>query len=359
MRILHLEASKGWGGQEIRILQEAVAMRERGHTVAFAIMTGGALAIKAKEAGFVVEEMSFFYKAWIPTLFRLLWMIRKHKIEIVNTHSSLDAWIGGIAARIAGKKIVRTRHLSTQVRPGWNSRTLYKTLADFVVTTCEAIIGPLSEQSSRPRQFFRSIATGVDPEKIQFNPREVESFRKKMGAENAFLVGTACFLRSWKGIEEFLETAHRLREIKDLKWVIIGGGRTEHYRKIAQEMKLEQIVHFTGHLENPFHAMKALDVFVLLSTANEGVSQALLQAGFLKRPLIATSVGGLSEVCLHQKTGLLVAPRCPEEVVSAVLRCKNNPVLCEEMGRQAHALVAERFTFQQTIDGMERVYQNL
>ena len=357
MRILHLEASTGWGGQEIRILEEAKAMRERGHIVFFAIMRGGLLAPRARDAGFEVCEMNFQYKAWGWTLCKLLWFLRKYQIEILNTHSSLDAWIGGIAARIAGKKIIRTRHLSTPVRPGWNSRALYKTLADFVVTTCEAIIEPLSTQSGKPRHLFQSIATGVDPAKIRSDLEKTEEFRRSLGAEGTFIVGTACFMRSWKGIEEFLQAAQLLRERKDLTWVLIGGGHLDRYRRLAKEMQLDGIVHFTGHLENPFPALAALDAFALLSTKNEGVSQAILQAAFLKKPLIATPTGGLPEVCLDQKTGFIVAPHSPREVANAVIRLKENAILCEKMGSNAHALVCERFTFKQTIDGMERVYQ--
>lgn len=356
MRIIHLEASTGWGGQEIRILQEAKAMRERGHILSFAIMKGGVLATRAREAGFDVCELNFHYRGWGKALCQLLWILRKQQIDIVNTHSSLDAWIGGIAARLAGKKIVRTRHLSTPVRSGWNSRTLYRTLADFVVTTCEAIIAPLSQQSKRPLTFFRSIATGVDTEKIQVNWANVEAFRSKIGAKDSFLVGTACFMRSWKGIEEFLQAAALLREKSEIKWVLIGGGNADYYRKMAEGMGLGERVHFTGHLENPFDAMAALDVFTLLSTANEGVSQAILQAAFLQKPLIATPTGGLCEVCLDGHTGFLVPPFAPEQVADGVLRLHADASLREKMGQAAAALVREKFTFQQTVDGMEQIY---
>jgi glycosyltransferase involved in cell wall biosynthesis len=356
MRIIHLEASKGWGGQEIRILQEAEAMRERGHTVIFGVAPGGCLVARARAAGFEVYEISFIYRSWLFTFFRLLLLFCKHKIEIVNTHSSLDAWIGGISARIGGRKIVRTRHLSTPIRFGWNSRTLYRTLADFVVTTCQAVIEPLSQQSGQPLDRFRSIATGVNPDKMESSPNKIQQFRQKIGAEGKLLVGTVCFLRSWKGIEEFLQAAARLREEKEVRFVIVGGGQLERYQKMAKQMDLDEIVHFTGHLESPFNAIAALDIFVLLSTANEGVSQAILQAAFLKKPLIATPTGGLREVCLDQKTGILVSPFCSKEVADAVRIMHYNPHVREKWGQAAHELVLENFTFKQTIDGMEQVY---
>ena len=134
MNILHLEASSGWGGQEIRILREAEGMVNRGHLVILAVMSGGGLIKEARKKGFKVIEMNFKKWALPITLFRLFWLIYRFKIDIINTHSSLDSWIGGIAGRLSGKIIIRTRHLSSPIKKGLNSWLLYGKLADFVVT---------------------------------------------------------------------------------------------------------------------------------------------------------------------------------------------------------------------------------
>jgi hypothetical protein len=166
MNILHLEASSGWGGQEMRILKEAEGMRLRGHTVVFGVMKGGALIERARAAGFVVYPLNFKKLSWIFCLFSLMRIIFRHRIDLVNTHSSLDGWIGGIAARLAKRKIVRTRHLSTPIKPGINSRLLYGKLADFVVTTCESVVPIIAKQSGKPLSLLRSIPTGVDPRSL-------------------------------------------------------------------------------------------------------------------------------------------------------------------------------------------------
>ena len=360
MNILHLEASSGWGGQEIRILSEAIGMRERGHLVVIAVTKGGQLAAKARLEGFTVYELNFRRPAWVFCLFKLLIIMRSHRINIVNTHSSLDSWIGGIAARLGKRKLVRTRHLSTPIKKGFNSRFVYGTLADFVVTTCESILPMISKQSGKKLDLCRSIATGVDPEKIQAPLQEVVRFRKEVGAQNGdFIVGTVCMMRSWKGIDDLLKAANLLRDVPNLKWVIVGGGHAERHKKLAKELNLEGLVHFTGHLDNPFSAIRALDLFALLSTAHEGVSQAILQAAFLKRPLLSTKTGGLREVCINEKTGLNVAPYSFEEVAKAVLSLKENPLKAVRFGEAAHQLVIEKFTLKSTLDQMEQVYTRL
>ncbi len=360
MNILHLEASLGWGGQEIRILRESEGMKERGHEVILGVSKGGKLVEQARKAGFTVYELNFHRSSWIVSLFQLLKIIRHHGIDLVNTHSSLDAWIGGITARLARIPIIRTRHLSTPIKPGWNSRLVYGKLADFVVTTCEAIIPMIATQSGKPLSLCRSIATGVDPNRIFYRPEETIRFRESLGVvPSDFLIGTACSMRSWKGIDDLLGAAHLLRSHLDIQWVVIGGGHAERHLKKAKELELDGIVYFTGHLDNPFPALGALDVFTLLSTAHEGVSQAILQAAYLKKPLIATPVGGLGEVCIDHKTGLQVAPFSPEQVAEAVLELKDNPPLCQQLTQEAHQLVANHFTFKQTLDQMEGVYQQV
>ena len=353
LNILHLEASPGWGGQEIRILREAEGMRRRGHEVIFGIMKGGALALEARKRGFCVYELPFQKLYWPFVLPRLLLMMSRHRISLVNTHSSLDSWVGGIAGRLYGIPIVRTRHLSTKIKKGLNSRLLYGFLADRVVTTCAAILPMISLQSGKALSLVRSIPTGVDPEFLE-DSRKEGSVQKTEG----FLVGTACFMRSWKGINDLLEAANLLRDVPNLRWRIIGGGHEAAYRKKAADLNLEGIVEFTGHLQNPIPAIEELDAFALLSTAHEGVSQAILQAAYLSKPLIATPTGGLSEVCLDEETGIEVPPFSPLDIAKAVLRLMKEPNTCKQFGQKAKELVLSEFTLEKTLNDMEEVYQS-
>ncbi len=356
MNILHLEASTGWGGQEIRILKEAEGMRLKGHTVILAVAKGGLLIPRARDLGFCVYELNFRKFYWPICLLQLLFIMQRHRVHLVNTHSSLDSWIGGMAARLMKKRLIRTRHVSTPIKPGLNSRILYGALADFVVTTCSSILPMIIEHSKKSPNLCRSIVTGVDPQKINPTPLESVAFRQKFGIlPDDFLVGTACFMRSWKGIDDLLKAADILRKEPNLKWVIIGGGHAERHKRLAEELLLENVI-FTGHLEAPFPALAALDLFALLSTANEGVSQAILQAAFLEKPLLSTQIGGLHEVCIHDVTGFNVATFAPEEVANAVLLLKKDPELRARFGKKAKELVLEQFTFTQTLTEMEKVY---
>ena len=99
-----------------------------------------------------------------------------------------------------------------------------------------------------------------------------------------------------------------------------------------------------------------MDIFLLLSWANEGVSQASLQAAWLEKPLITTSVGGLREVCIDKQTGFQVPKNDPQAVANAVLQLVNNRDLRSFMGKGAKELVKDKFTLNQTLDQMEALY---
>lgn len=358
MKILHTESSSGWGGQEIRILREAEGMRKRGHEIFFAVQTKGSLIERAREKGFVVYEIPFQKKKIFTTLPSLVEIIKNEKIDIVNTHSSLDSWLGGIAGKIARKKVIRTRHLSTPIRKGLNSYLLYNLLANQVATTSSAIIPTLLSQARLPAHRIRCVPTGIEPKEIHFDSKKTQEFRDSLQLKPSdILIGCTCFVRSWKGIEDFLQAALLLKEHTSLKWVVIGGGYWEKYLPLVSKLGLEGIVTFTGHLEDPFSAMNALDIFVLLSTAHEGISQASLQAAYLGKPLITTSVGGLPEVCIHQQTGWLVPPHSPSHVAEAVLSLSLNQEMREQLGQSAQELVLKKFLFHQTLDAMEGLYQ--
>jgi len=349
MRILQLEASNGWGGQEIRTLKEVLSLRERGHTVLFATSKSATLGEKAKDEGFRVETIPFERKQFLATLFYLIRLILQEKIDVVCTHSSWDGWIGGIAARLTGRKVLRTRHLSTPIKKGLNSYLLYNTLADQVITTCERVAETIRLQARLPATRCRSIPTGVEI-------KDTNASVKWDLPEDAFLVGTACILRSWKGLMPLLQS---IAPLENVYLVIIGDGpMRSHLEEEAKKLGVYDRVIFTGFLEDPFPAIKSLDLFALLSTAHEGVSQATLQAAWLEKPLLTTPIGGLDEVCVPGKTGLLVPPNDPEKTSEAIRQLKENPDL-KTMGHNAKNLVSEKFLFEKTMGSIALVYDSL
>lgn len=358
MKVLHTEASIGWGGQEMRTLKESIGMREKGHGIILAVQKKGGLVKQAQKEGFKVYELQFSKKRAFLLIPEIVSILRREKIDLVNTHSSIDGWLAGIAARLCSVPVIRTRHLSTKIKPGWNSYFLYNKLADYVMTTCAEIVPMIQTQAKMKPEKVLSVPTGINVQSILEKKDNSHSFRKSMNlSDKDFVIGMVCFMRSWKGVDDFIDAARLSKDIPHLKWVIIGGGHQEKYIQRAKELRLDNLL-FTGHLEDPFPAISAIDVFCLLSTAHEGVSQASLQAALFEKPLITTSTGGLKEVCIDKKTGIRVPNYSPKKVLEAALYLQKNSDEAKQMGQRAKSLVEENFSYENMLERVSEIYAN-
>ena len=162
-------------------------------------------------------------------------------------------------------------------------------------------------------------------------------------------------MRSWKGVDDFIKAVKILKDCKNIKWIVIGGGHKDKYIQFAKDEKLQNVI-FTGHLENPYYAIDALDIFLLLSTAHEGVSQASLQAALFEKPLITTKTGGLKDVCIHNETGINVDVFSPKQVAESVLFLQKNKQIAKNLAKKARKRVLKNFTQEKMISQMLEIY---
>ena len=96
MKILHTESSCGWGGQEIRILTESAGLIARGHDVRIACPPEAPLATRAAHYGVPVVHAAIARKN-LKGLLAMKRLLLAERFDVVNTHSSTDSWLAGLA----------------------------------------------------------------------------------------------------------------------------------------------------------------------------------------------------------------------------------------------------------------------
>lgn len=356
MRIVHTEASCGWGGQEIRILEEARGMKERGHEVVVLCPAHSRLYAAAPRHGVPVIALPIERKH--PRgLFALWRWLRDHPVDVVNTHSSTDTWLAALAC--AGLRrappLVRTRHISATVPDNAASRWLYARAVRHVVTTGEALRQQLIERFDIPAERVISVPTGIDP--ARFHPGDKQQARRALGLDvQLHYIGIVATLRSWKG-HLYLIEAFATLNVADWRLLIIGDGpmRKDIEMKIAA-LGLTDRVHLVGQQDNPEEWLRALDIFCLPSYANEGVPQALLQAMLTALPIVTTPVGAIREAVQENESALIVAPRDVAPLSAALARLISDPALAGQLANKAQHVAATRFTRLHMLDQMERVF---
>jgi glycosyltransferase involved in cell wall biosynthesis len=358
--ILHTEASNGWGGQEIRIFREMWGIRNRGYRVLLASPPEAALYRRATEAGLDTLPAPMDRRRFLGCVGSLRRIIRDYGVDVINTHSSSDSWIGSIAGRLEGVAVLRTRHISSAVNGNLLTRWLYGRLSDEVITTGEFIRSQLiRDLGLNPARVF-SIPTGIVCD--DFVQTDGRGLRREFGVpEDVPVVGIAAVLRSWKGHLDLLQAmALVLNVFPDARLLIVGDGpMREKIESRIQELGLGQRTVLTGHREDIANVIAALDVAVMASYASEGIPQFALQAMASGKPVVATRVGGIPEVVQDRITGLLVEPGSPESLSRAIVILFRDETERGRMGKRGREWVAAHHSFEGMLDRLEACYRRL
>lgn len=364
IKILHTEWSGGWGGQEIRILTEMKGMRERGFWVGLAAASHTPIYQRAQEMGFPVFSLGFRGNLDFKTLIGLIKIIKFHKINLINTHSSKDTWVGGLAAKFCHIKFIRTRHLSYAIK----KNSFINRLADHVVTTSENTrLGMIQNQGIKPDKI---TAVSTRPSELEFNPQNFNKTELKKACnipEDTLVIGFVGFLRRMKRVDIFLELAAGLKDsVKSnkLKFMIVGDGPCRaQIEEIILEKNLSNDVLLVGQVGHPAEYMAMFDIGVLTSDQGESSPQALTQYLMMGLPVLVTDICDLKDLSDRPadqrpsyKTSLVNNVKHMQEQLELLIKDLN---YFKQEAQKLRPWIAQHYGFSEMIDQMEGIVKKL
>src|SRR6185437_6915249 len=282
-------------------------------------------------------------------------------VDVVNAHSSTDAWLAALACewlrrrRRPAPALVRTRHVSIAVPNDRATRWLYRTASARVVTTGEALRAQLIRDNGLDPARVDSVPTGIDD--AMFRPRDRDDARRGLGLPlDVPLIGIVATLRSWKG-HRFAVDAMRALGHRDARLVIVGDGpQRPALEAQVDALHLRERVTFAGQQADVAPWLAALDVFALPSYANEGVPQALLQAMFSSIPCVTTDAGAIAEIARDGETARIVRREDAAALAQAIDAMLEAPDEAARMAERARAFVVPRYGLATMLDRMEGVF---
>jgi glycosyltransferase involved in cell wall biosynthesis len=355
--ILHTEASRGLGGQELRIVAESRWLLEHGWRALVACQPASPLLAEAEAVGIPAVTVRMRGAHDLAALLGLRRLMKARAVSLVHTHSSVDSWLGAIAAKSLRLPVVRSRHVSIRILP---RRALVYRLADRVITSGEAVRAIVAG-AGVPAGRVVSIPPGVDT--ARFHPGvSGKAVRDELGvAPDQPLVGLVANIRGSKGHDVFLEGAREvLRARPDVRFLIVGEGvGYADVRRRVGALGLGAAVTMTGFRRDVPEVMAALDLLVLPSIRSEATSQVIPQAFAVGTPVVASTVGGNPELVRDGETGLLVPPGDARALAAAILALANAPARARALGRAAQALVGERYSLGASMARTTAVYEEL
>lgn len=322
-------------------------MAERGHSVTLVAPSEARIFSESKKYGLDAVALPIGRKR--PRgVFALRRWLHGHRPDIVNTHSSTDAWL---TALCGWRRTVRTRHISAPVSGHAPNRWLYGSATRRIVTTGESLRRHLIERLHLPEAHVVSIPTGIDLSRFTNSGTGKRALGLPAGA---FVFGIVATLRSWKGHADLVDAFSSLDD-PNFHLVIAGDGPQRPF--LEERIGGNNRIHMLGHREDVPQVLEALDCFVLPSYANEGVPQALLQAMAMGLPLVTTRVGAIEEVVSEGVNGVFVPARNVSALAVAMQSISEDREKQRRLGEAGRRLAKERFSIQRMLDAMERVFQ--
>lgn len=357
LRIVHTEASMGWGGQEIRILAEIEGMRRRGHEITLIAPEGARIVPEAQRRSITTVVLPIGRKR-LPGFLALRRWLAAHRVDVINTHSSTDSWLAALACLTLrdAPALVRTRHISAPVDRNFATRWLYLHASAHIATTGESLREALIRDSGVPPERVTSVPTGIDA--ARFKPGDRAAARAALGLPaDHTLVGIVATLRSWKGHRFLFEAIAKLPANR-VSLVVVGDGpQREALESLADSLGIKARVFMPGNQADVLPWLQALDVFALPSYANEGVPQALVQAMLCGLPCVTTSVGAIPEAAVDGETAIVVKPQDADDLARGINLLLDDAALRERLGAAARRRCEERFGYEAMLDRMEAIFQ--
>ncbi len=355
--VLQLVGSFHQGGSERQAVQLTKLLRGDGtHNVFLAALNDeGVLREEVTKLGFTeIPEFrlsSFYDVNFLRQLRRCVKYLRENKIEIIQTHDFYTNVFGMLAARLAKVplKIASKREtggMRTSAQKKIEKQAFNQ--AGAIVVNSEAVKKYLSEEGIADAK-INVIYNGLDLERLtpRINNRQMNciNFGLPFDENIKFITLTANLRHSVKNHPMFLRAAQKvLRKFPETHFVFAGEGELkEKLANLAAEMEIERNTHFIGRCTRVPELLSVSFAGVLTSFA-EGFSNSILEYMAAKLPVVATNVGGASEVIAHGKTGYLVESDDDDALANYLNRLLQSPERARQMGETGRRIVEEKFS---------------
>lgn len=267
--------------------------------------------------------------------------------NVVHIQSKDDFIAATLAGRLLGKRIIWTDH--ADLKHVWKNLTVwYKNPVGKLIYLCAHLAHAISVVSKSERDLVaRNLSdTSNLTRKISVIYNGVLDTQDQFPTarnSNIFTYCVASRLVTDKGIKEVINAYKTIHiTIPNSQLLLLGDGpEAAKFHKLAKDTPS---IKFLGHQTNPLKIMSQADVFIH-PTYHEGFSVALVEAGMLGMPIVATAVGGNLEIIEDRKTGLLVSVRDSNSLAQAMQELALNKDLRQQLSVSTRQQYVNKFQF--------------
>ncbi|MFM0183734.1 glycosyltransferase family 4 protein [Paraburkholderia aspalathi] len=355
--VLFVDQSGQLGGAEFSLLPLASACTSRGKVV---LLSEGpfrgrleALGVRvqvineARVSGINRDAMQLNWLRALPGIWRQVHAIaeqaKQFDVLFLNTQKALV--LGALGKPLHRKRVIWHLHdIMSREHFGHVQLFIVKWLVrhavDHVVANSRASANSLIALTGLSADAVPVVHNGIDASEFsQIDASDMAMLRRRLGLpEKAWLAGLFGRLAPWKGQHIALAALARM---PDVHLVLVGAALfgedayAESLHRQAEQLGIEDRVHFAGFRDDMPTWMKAMDVILHTSTEPEPFGRVIIEGMAAARPVVAASAGGVTEILRHRKNGWLVKPGDVQGFVDAVETLRAAPEFAQRLADQA------------------------
>ena len=315
----------------------------------------------------VIQKGYNFIRVSLAPFIKAIFFIIKNDIDVIHLNNSAHAggeWL--VAAKLLCKKCITHQRGFPQFGRLERKRAKY---FDKIICVSKAIQNYLKSNGLIRNTI--TIYDGMDPKeykkRIKKNKGEVtKEFSTNVGT---FLIGVVGNFQEWKGQLTVIKAVEQLKENNlNLICLLIGDVSSrnkrdmEYFKTVQRQINdkgLRTNIIITGYRPDVPDMVNALDVMIHSSIEPEPFGMVLLEGMCLKKPIIATNIGGPKEIIENEVSGILVPPGDPNILAEKIEYLLHHPEVSDVMGENAFQRVADKFNLEQFSHRINSFYNEL
>ncbi len=314
------------------------------------------------------REMAFWDD--LAAFVELYRRMRQERPDIVHTHSAKAGALGRVAAKLAGVPIIiHTFH-------GHLFRGYFGALRTKLVILTERVLSLITTRiiavtESQKEELFRykiapwrklvNVPLGLELDALLNLEGEQGKFRSELGLDPSDpLIGSVARLVPVKGHFYLFQAARKvIAAIPKAKFIVVGDGMLKsELRDLVNSLGIQNNVIFCGFREDLPRIYADLDILVLTSL-NEGLPVAVIEAMASQTPVVAYDVGGVRDLIEPGVNGISVPFGDVDGLAESIIRLLKSPRERESLGRSGRRKVYPRLHRKRMIQEIENLYTEL
>jgi glycosyltransferase involved in cell wall biosynthesis len=360
MNILILNVSKLWAGTEAHSLILARELDRSGVNVIIGCLPEGPINNEASNSGIRTLPVNLRKSSdKLRAAFEIKKIVKSERIDLIVANCGNEV-LPVVLANAFSKKTKSVFFMHGMVRISPLKRAMLSKNIDRTIAVSSAVNQYLLDCGFMEND-LALIHNGIDTERFKDSNVDVKGLKHELGiGSEELIVGTAVRLCPEKGVFQLLEAFSMLKVEFPTRLLIAGDGPSRvELERHAVSLGVSEKVVFTGIRFDIERIYGIMDVFVLPSIYQEPFGLVVIEAMSMRKPVVATRVGGVVDIISDGKEGLLVEPGDTRALSESIARVLEDKELAGSLSENAYKRVNDKFTSKAMSDNLLKLFNSL